>query len=469
MKLKIAFIGFFIIIFSLISIVNSSTVTVQYPLGHVTVQKIYTTNVISGQDLHINLAAELVVKKSYFSNNYTYINIYFRPGSLLASNVRIDSSSISACEGRIDGIGKGYGSVSIYCNSKLNVTMNYTGGDSIDLEILTLTSSNNSKNIVLNISYILNDFVIDQGDYHVIEISYPNMESMSERITSYVSLPKNTSILYRLPEDAKTIWDGKWVIELNGWDQKFIWYTDEEEKTRHEMDLMQQGVIWDAILSIMFLLIGILIGRYINRNEEKRTVLYNEVFPPLHKEIKEKLDAISSYDKFGVKRCSGLHEERDKLMNNGKYEIIPKKKYLVFPDDLRAKIDEFYDECNKFDEVLNQATQKVYEVVKKEFEKEGISGLSAKGSYDLYYERLLGDTLTNYTKLNEQASVLFNSPRTIPKLKITNEDLKNKPFTYNELIERIHNKVKGTKSYSEFRTMFRDIKNYNTLLKRLKR
>lgn len=240
MKLKIALIGVFIIIFSLISIVNSSTVIVQYPLGHINVQEIHTANVISGQDLHVNLAAELVVKKSYFSNNYTYINIYFRPGSLLASNVRIDSSSISACEGRIDGIGKGYGSVSIYCDSKLNVTMNYTGGDSIDLEILTPHTSSEDKNIVLNISYILNDFVIDQGDYHVIEISYPNMESMSERITSYVSLPKNTSILYRLPEDAKTIWDGKWVIELNGWDQKFIWYTDEEEIRERERKLQEE-------------------------------------------------------------------------------------------------------------------------------------------------------------------------------------------------------------------------------------
>ncbi len=467
MKLKIALIGFFIIIFSLISAVNSSTVIVQYPRGHINVQEIYTTNVISGRDLYVNLAAVLLVKESYFSNNYTTFTIYFRPGSLLASNASI--LSISACEGRYGGIGMRYESVSIYCNSNLNVTMNYTGGGSIDLEILTPPTSSEDKNIVLNISYILNDFVIDQGDYHVIEISYPNMESMSERITSYVSLPKNTSILYRLPEDAKTVWDGKWVIELNSSDQKFIWYTDEEERSRHEWDLMLEGVRWGAIAGFILSVITLLIGIYINRHEEKRKIVYNEVFPPLHKEIKEKLDAISSYDNYGVKRGSGLHEERDKLINNGRYEIIPKKKYFIFPDNLRAKIDEFYDECNKFDKVLNQATQQVYEIVKKEFEKEGISGVSAKSSYGLLYEEFLEDTLTNYPKPNEEVSVLFGSSRALPELKITNEGLKNKPFTYNELIERIHDKVKETESYSEFRTMLRDIKNYNTLLKRLKR
>jgi len=420
-------------------------------------------NVIEEKDLRAYVSIELYIDKN-FSEKNNNLTIYFLPRERLshppAENVRVKS-----CFGTIKS--SYFEGIDILCTEEIPTVKTTDDGEySFILEI----PKSRQSSVVVNVSYTIPNFILEQGEYDVIWFTHTNLKG--NLLSNSVLLPKSTSIPYRFPQDAKIDrYKDRWAFALNGNKNQFIWYTDAEESELRSRNNLIYGAILGAIFSGIIGIITALIFRpkledYLN----KRKVLKNEVYPALHIEIKEKLETISKFDGgLGTKRCSELHEERDKLVDSGKYDMIPTKKYFIFLNTLKTKIDEFYKGCEGFDDTLSKAARSVYDILKREFENRGISGVSeSEISLVIFYERFLRKEMEKPEPPNDKRGVAFMSRRTIPELKLANSDLTDKSFTYDELLEDIHNKVKESELYVQFREKFEAMKKYEELLNELK-
>jgi len=466
-----------IILFLFLSVsVNAFSIRPEYLSNFGGVNEIHASSVIEGKDLKASVGIQLWVDEN-FSQRYNNLTIFFRPWER-QNGLPAEDLSFEACFGSLTG-GYNYDEVPMSCDELISVSNKSKPRSEYlpDYRIYDLTLkipefNEEDRSIAVRINYTIPNFIIEQGEYDVIWLKYPGMEGY--KITNYVVLPLNTSIPYRFPEDAEISRDyrGRWVFTLGGNKDRFIWYTDAEELRTKEFNFW----FWGAALSALFGIIGsivitLVIKPKVERYLEKQRILMNDVYPALHKEIKEKLEAISKFDGgLGTKRCSELHEERNKLVDSGKYDMIPTKKYFIFSNTLKTKIDEFYKDCEGFGDTLSNAARSVYDILKREFENRSISGVSeSEISLVIFYERFLRKEMENLPQPNEKQSIVFMSQRAIPELKLANNDLTDKSFTYDELLEDIHNKVKESELYVQFREKFEDMKKYEELLSELKR
>jgi len=227
--------------------------------------RITISNVIEGKDLKVSIGIDQWVHKN-FSREYNNLTIIFEALEK-RKRLSVEDLTLEACFGSFGG--RRYGERNIECDRVISI-FNRSGPDNIyDLILRIPEFDEEYKNIVVRITYTIPNFIIEQGMYDVIWLSYPNM---NYNISSEVVLPKNTSIPYRFPEDAEITIDrkGRWVFSLEGTKDRFIWYTDAEEIEKHEKDIRDEGVFIGAVIGLFVAVIVSIIMYLLSRRESKK-------------------------------------------------------------------------------------------------------------------------------------------------------------------------------------------------------
>lgn len=115
---------------------------------------------------------------------------------------------------------------------------------------------NKSKRYILEIRYVSKNFIEDEGDYHVApfsSLSYFRKEEDPIDIRRWVLLPKETSMLDKIPDNAQIYRaNNKWRIILEDDDAKFIRFIDSKELDNKNRKNMLWGAFYGAIFGIGF-------------------------------------------------------------------------------------------------------------------------------------------------------------------------------------------------------------------------
>jgi len=118
----------------------------------------------------------------------------------------------------------------------------------------------------------------------------------------------------------------------------------------------------EIIGCIILPVITFVLGWVLNKRLSDRPFLINDIYSPLYEEVKMMSKNISEF-----KSCYSLRYgrpdysaplPRDKVLGYVRQTLILTGKYEKVPKYLRAKLNDYYSECEEYNLLLNSATNK---------------------------------------------------------------------------------------------------------------
>lgn len=117
------------------------------------------------------------------------------------------------------------------------------------------------------------------------------------------------------------------------------------------------GNILPIVVPIITFVLGLIVGFQLNKRVSDRPFLVNEIYSPLYEEVKMMSKNISEFKGCYSTRYGGPDYSaplpRDKVPGNVRKSLILTGKYERVPKSLKAKLDDYYSECEEWNSELD--------------------------------------------------------------------------------------------------------------------
>lgn len=117
------------------------------------------------------------------------------------------------------------------------------------------------------------------------------------------------------------------------------------------------GNILPIVVPIITFVLGLIVGFQLNKRVSDRPFLVNEIYSPLYEEVKMMSKNISEFKGCYSTRYGGPDYSaplpRDKVPGNVRKSLKLTGKYGKIPQNLRAKLDDYYSNCEEWNSLLD--------------------------------------------------------------------------------------------------------------------
>lgn len=235
------------------------------------INMVYETDVIQDKNLLVNMAFSLNVGDSI--KNYTNsINISFQPAFFINKPEPV-IYNLTVCEGIITGSDPNYNKPPFNCTKNASYSVNKEPSYPIYVINLNVSDIINSKQYVVNIAYLLPNFIFDEGKNNQIawfnsQCSFP---ICTQNWFKFITLPSKDSVIQDLSGSINILGkhpNGPWVLEMTGSGQSFVRYYDSSE-----VDLwlpIKIGVLTGVIVAFLIPFSIIDVAKLIRKLKSKR-------------------------------------------------------------------------------------------------------------------------------------------------------------------------------------------------------
>lgn len=249
----------------------------------------------------------------------------------------------------------------------------------------------------------------------------------------------------------------------------------------------------EVVVYFILPLITFVLGWELNKKLSDRPFLINEIYSPLYEEVNMMTNNISEF-----KNCYPTGYDRpdysaplphDKIPGYVRKSLILTGKYERVAKNLREKLDEYYNECEKYNLLLNDTTAKAKEIFREEVKK--IRTEPNDRIWEQNDLKKICKQLTDHVSKTRKALVfpleiyLKNKLPTIPQLKedqyfffesnyigwdakITKEDLERNSLSLEEFLKRILQRINKENVVIKLREKQGNLRNPQELLDELR-
>jgi len=239
-------------------------------------------------------------------------------------------------------------------------------------------------------------------------------------------------------------------------------------------------------------LITFVLGWELNKKLSDRPFLINEIYSPLYEEVNMMAKNISEFKdcystRYGRPDYSAPLP-RNKIPGHVRKALILTGKYERVVKNLREKLEGYYNECEKYNLLLNDARAKVKEIIREEVQKirtesddriwrQNIlkklqathgSHIASPGGTSFPLEMYLKNKLPIIPQLKEDQYFFFESNYNGWDAKITKEDLERNSLSLEEFLKRILQRINKENAVIKLREKQEDLRNPKELLDELK-
>jgi hypothetical protein len=263
MKTSLKITLFIFCITLIVQLVNANTV--EFPSDLIYIDEWYEVDVIrddpiSTEDLDVAVGIRVIVPPQY-TKLYHNLTITFIPFEFIYTGIEKEVD-IEVCVGTIRSADFTRPDIEVDCKERVKhfvAAENYIKSGSKYFKKYKITISmqevDRSKIYVIKITYTLPNFIKRQGIYH---IAWFNTRVDSVNFEKFVILPKETSILERVPKNTKINsfvtsenHDDIWYLIIREDGKKQLWYTDENELFWRNIKIILLGVFLGWMLGLI--------------------------------------------------------------------------------------------------------------------------------------------------------------------------------------------------------------------------
>lgn len=248
-------------------------------------------------------------------------------------------------------------------------------------------------------------------------------------------------------------------------------------------------------ITILLSLLSFLLGWKLNNRVADRQVLRNELYSPIHKEIKLIGENISEFENCYSERSIHTPSIIQKINGNVRNSLIQSGKYKLIPEKLRNEIDTYYERVDEFNKQLQSVGEDIIKIYSLEIRKIKTEGNHEKFLHENEGRKWRYDedkkkkiSITCGSILNLKFLIKGQLPNNIPQLNewcnnmtisaysskwdntITIDDLNRNSLDIKDLLESLIGVVNQETNVIELRTLQQQlIKQEKLLLKKIEK